>query len=202
MKKIITAALVAVLGAVGNAGAVVVGFDADPAFHFSSGPYQESGFQIANSNNGSSALLFWGTQSFNADPGGNTLSHNFGGTTMTLSRISGGTFSFNSIDLADVYNNGGGGDVLFSFLFADNTSSQATVSVDRLPGLETFEFDLTNLTQVAWTPQTTQGRYLQSDNIRLDEATGQSVPEPGSLGMLALGLFALGAQAGRARRRA
>ena len=76
--------------------------------------YDSGGLRFTNSQGTSGALLVWGSgDSFNADSGGATLSNNYGGTTTTATLIGGGTFDFDSIDLADVYNNGQGGDVLF-----------------------------------------------------------------------------------------
>src|SRR5437867_2383088 len=151
--------LVALL-CVANANATTVNFDSIIGFQFVGPVYSESGFQFSNNTGGTYGLLAWGQgSSYDADPNGNTLNHNYGGSTTTLTKIGNGPFSLNSIDLADVYNNnagnsGVGGDILFSFLFADSSTSSQTVTIDGNPGLQTFSFNLSNLLSVAWTPQT------------------------------------------------
>ncbi|MDD5034097.1 MAG: PEP-CTERM sorting domain-containing protein [Methylococcaceae bacterium] len=184
----------------GNSQATVINFDQVPRTSISYGngnPYQESGFQISNSGGNSSALLFWGNLSYNADPKGNTLSHNYSNSTMTLTRIDGGMFSFNSIDLADVFNAPRGGDVQFNFVFANKTTSQSTVTLPDLAGLHTFTFNLADLSRVSWTPLTTNGPFLQLDNIVVDNSS-TSVPEPATFALFGMGLAGLGF----ARRRA
>lgn len=190
-------ALTASLGLLSAAAqATVINFDSVVGFQTLPSPYNEAGFQFVNSSDSSGAILFWGQGNmYNADPNGNTFSHNYAGTTTTLTRVGGGTFTFNSIDLADVYNDQGsgagqGGNIQFDFLFADASTSSSTVSIDGLPGFQTFDFGLTDLTQVSWTPLTTYGPWLQLDNVRVDE-TGNPVPEPASLSLVALALSAL-----------
>jgi hypothetical protein len=174
-----------------QASEVEIDFDSDPSFHFGIGsPYQQEGFQITNSQDNYNGLLFWGTEPYNADPDGNTLSHNYGGTTMTLTKIGGGLFEFNTIDLADVFNNGSGGDVQFDFLFGNSSTSQTTVTLDNLVGLQRFTFNLLGLSQVSWTPLTTEGQWLQLDHIIVDASVSQ-VPIPAALWLFGSGLLGL-----------
>jgi hypothetical protein len=191
MKGIVAAALLSFASY--NAQAVVMGFNSDPSFHFGNGnPYQESGFQISNSTNNSDGLLFWGNDPFwtsmNADPGGNTLSHNYTGSTMTLSKLDNSLFTFNSIDLADVYNNVFGNrtpiHVVFNFLFDDLSTNQMAVDLDTQPGLQTFTFNQSNLKQVSWTPEQA---WLQLDDIVLDAPA--NVPTPAPVWLIVSGLF-------------
>ena len=107
-----------------------------------------------------------------------------------MTKIGGGAFTFNTIDLADVYNYGSGGDVQFNFTFADSSTSSTVVSLDTLVGLQTFTFNLANVAQVSWTPLSTQGNWIQLDNITVD-AGSNDVPEPTSIALLGLGLAAL-----------
>lgn len=196
-KKFCSAVLFSALFGMSAAQAAVIDFDADPSSHVGNGNlYQEDGFQISNSLNVNDALLFWGNDvgnwwsQHNADPGGNTLSHNYANTTMTLTKVGGGLFDFNSIDLADVYNYGNGGDVQFNFLFGNSSSSQTTVTLDNLVGLQTFTFNLLGLSQVSWTPLTTQGPWLQLDNIVVDASVSQ-VPVPAAVWLFGSGLVGL-----------
>ena len=194
MRKNLLIALIAGLSAASSIHAEVIGFNGDTTYHFGDGsPYMEAGFQISNSGDNFQGLLFWGTQPYNADPLGNTLSHNFSASTMTLSKADGGAFVFNSIDLGDVYNNAAGGNVQFNWTFANGTSGQTLVSLDDKVGLQTFSFNLANLSQVSWTPTTTYGPFLQLDNINV-----AAVPEPETYAMLLAGLGLMG---GIARRR-
>ncbi len=152
------------------------------------------GLHFTNSNGSSGALLVWGTSdvSFNADPGRATLSNNYGGTTTTVTKVGGGTFSLGSIDLADVYNNAFGGDVLFSFTTGTGTTTQV-VSLDNLVGLQTFVFNIGGLTSFSYLPQTTQGPWIQVDNVVFDTFVTGAVPEPESWAMMIAGLGLVGA---------
>ncbi len=192
MKKILGAIALVAGMASGAAQATVITFNSVVGFQTLDTPYEESGFRLTNSSSNPGAYLYWGTKSFNADPNGNTFSHNYDSSTTTLTKIGGGTFTFNSIDLADIYNDGGGGRVQFDFLFADSTTLQTFVTVDNLPGLETFSFNQSNLTQVSWVPLTTVGPYLQLDNVVVD-GRGIQVPEPGTLVLLGGALLGLAA---------
>lgn len=197
MNKQITAMLLACITIfIGNANAANIDFDSDTSSHFGDGnPYQEDGFQISNSLNNTDGLLFWGNtnsgwSSFNADPNGNTLSHNHGSTTMTLTKVGGGLFDFNSIDLGDVYNAASGGNVLFDFVFGNSTTLQSTVSLDNLVGLQTFLFNHLGLSQVSWTPLTTNGQWLQLDNIVIDSSVAP-VPVPAAVWLFGSALTGL-----------
>jgi hypothetical protein len=198
MKKIFcSAVLFSTLFGMNATQAAVIDFDVDLSSHFGNGnPYQEDGFQISNSKNNHDGLVFWGNDignwwsQHNADPGGNTLSHNYGGSTMTLTKIGGGLFDFNSIDLADIYNNGVEEDVQFNFLFGDSSTLQTTVTLDNLVGLQTFTFNQFGLSQVSWTPLTTPGPFLQLDNIVVDASVSQ-VPVPAAVWLFGSGLAGL-----------
>ena len=74
-----------------HAHATVIDFNQVIGFQTLPSPYQEDGFTITNSSTNSSAMLFWGTLSYNADPNGNTYSHNYGSTTSTLTKTGGGS---------------------------------------------------------------------------------------------------------------
>jgi hypothetical protein len=161
-------------------------------------PLTSGGFQFVNSGSTADSLIVWGSSnSFNADPGGATVAVNYSGTTTTVTPVGGGTFDFNSIDLADVYNYGTGGDVLFTFLTSGGTTTQ-TVSLDNIIGLQTFTFNLAGLQSFSFTPVSTDGHWLQFDNLVVNGVT-QAVPEPGTWAMMLLGFGGLGFQMRRAR---
>lgn len=191
--KTLAAALLALTAL--QSHATVIDFNQVVGFQTLPSPYQEDGFTITNSSPYSSAMLFWGTMSYNADPRGNTYSHNYGSTTSTLTRTGGGSFTFNSIDLTDVYNYGSGGSVVFDFLDTNNTLTHSTVNLPTVVGLHTFTFDIANLTSVSWTPVGTQGNWIQVDNIVVDSAQAPTnrVPEPASMALVGLGVAMMGA---------
>ena len=163
-------------------------------------PYSESGFIFSNSYNTTDAIFAWGSiyADFSFDPGGATLSNNYYSTTTTLTKIDGGKFNFVAIDLGDVYNNyynAQGGDILFAFTDALGTTYQ-TVTIDGVPGAQTFSFNRTGLLSVSYLPQTTFSKVIQVDNV----VVSATVPEPASWALLIAGFGLVGSTL-RARRR-
>lgn len=149
------------------------------------------------------ALFTWdATSTYNADPGGRTLNNNFFQSTITLSKVGGGLFDFVSVDLANIYNNQDGqpgGDILFSFFDGLNTTTQ-TVTIDALPGLQTFTFNRTGLVSLSFKAVTTN--EVQTDNFVLSAAgIGGGVPEPATWALMLTG-FGLAGSALRRRRAA
>ena len=156
------------------------------------------GLSFVNTSPRPDSLLVWDINSTNnADQGGATLSNNIVDTTTTVTLTGGGLFDFNSIDLADVFNSGGGGDIRFDFSFDGGGSSSSTVTIDNALGLETFTFNLTGLNSFAYTPLTTQGAWVQVDNIVFNNAIG-AVPEPATWAFMIAGFGFIG---GAMRRR-
>ncbi|MGH6911974.1 MAG: hypothetical protein ACREEG_17450, partial [Phenylobacterium sp.] len=144
MKRLLVAAAMS-LAAV-SAGATTLTFD-----ELADGYYAQTivsqGFQFDDFQANSPIALFtWQASSpYDADPDGRTLNNNFFRSTITLTKVGGGLFDFNSVDLTDIYNNYEGqlgGDVLFSFFDGANTTTQS-VTVDGTPGFQTFTFNRT-----------------------------------------------------------
>ncbi len=185
------------LAAAGPASAVTVTFDGvDRSTESTALTYSESGYDFSNSQGTGDALLFWGSDPSNADPVGNTLSNNYGGTTTTVVRSDAATFTLGSVDFGDVYNSGTGGDVNVFFTTASGTTTQ-TISLDTLVGLQTFTFNQTGLLSFGYLPLTTQGPWIQADNFVFETVAG--VPEPMSWALLTVG-FGLAGTALRRRR--
>lgn len=185
----------------GAAGATTLTFDELPAAYYAQTVVSQ-GFQFDDFQANSSIALFtWDAGSdYNADPGGRTLNNNYFRSTITLTKVGGGVFDFNSVDMTDIYNNFDGqlgGDVLFSFFDGANTTTQ-TVTIDATPGFQTFTFNRTGLVSLTFQAVTTN--EVQADNFVLNAVAGvpAGVPEPAAWALMVGGLGLMG---GALRRR-
>jgi len=133
--------------------------------------------------------------------GGPAAFLNYGGTSGQLTKVGGGTFTANSIDLAHVYNGSFGTQ---SFTFTGNLFGGGAVfetftiaAQSGTPSFQTFNFapTFTNLTSLDLATQ--DPSYYQFTNVKLDAVT--ATPEPASLVLMATGLF--GVAAVRRKRR-
>jgi hypothetical protein len=166
----------------------------------SAGPtYVESGFQLSFTGDPTTAYAYW--CSGNADyPGSPAIFINHPGSTVTLSKVGGGTFSLNSIDMATAYGGGLAGSVLFTGdLFGGGTVT-ATESWNAAAGLPTFQTDVfssawTNLTDVYFSQILP---YSQFDNVVVN---GNVTPEPATMTLLATGLVGIVGAGLRRRKR-
>ena len=160
--------------------------------------YSQDGYTFRNSQNATDAYVnpnhyspTYNASNFNGD-----LAQNYGGSTNTLTNDGGVAFTFSSIGLANWYNNGGGGDVEFTFNHVGGGVDTQTVSlVSGVFGLQNFTFNETNLMSVVFTPTTTQGPFIQFDNVGVDVAS--AVPEPSTWAMMILGFAGIGFMAYR-----
>jgi hypothetical protein len=194
------AAALAIMGAATltsteSAGAAVIDFNelANPGVMFQTyASISSGGFTFTNSFNSDGRFLVWGTEhAFNGDPGGATVSHNYAGTTTTMTKDDGGTFSLLAIDFGDIYNQAAVLTIEIVGTRADMSTVVETITTDTLAGLETFLFDtLTDLISVSWTTIAGPNLNLQFDNVVVDYAV-TAVPEPMTLTLLAGGLGAL-----------
>ena len=201
-KPLYLALLMSLLGGLTAAQAAVIDFNADTSLHSQNGPYQEDGFQLVNKNNTSvfKDFQFWGTHRFNADPGGNTMSINSLFSTTTLTMIGGGLFDFSSIELTSADNSmffQVDGAVVFDFVFGNGQTAQQTVTIDSLPGLQAFLFNLVGLKSVSWTPLRNSFAGLQMDDINVSpsDVVLQPVPLPAAFwlfGSALTGMVGLG----------
>jgi hypothetical protein len=174
----------------GAASALTI--DLAPADASYPGVYSQDGYTFTNSDTGGGSYLNWvagGGPGYNASNGNGDLVHNFAGTSTTITSDANQPFSFNSIGLAGVYNNGTGGSVEFTFNHVGGGVDTSTVLLaGGVLGLQTFNFNESNLTSAVFLPLTTEGPWIQFDNITVNSA----VPEPSTWAMMILGFCGLG----------
>lgn len=155
------------------------------------------GFRFTNSYGQTGGLLVWArSDNVNADPDGATLSHNYGSTTTTVVAEDASLFDLTSIDFADVYNNGTGGTFQMGWTFADDSTGGGVYTLDNLVGLQTFAFNAAGIKNFTILPLTTQGAWIQFDNVVLNGGGG-AVPEPATWAMMIAGFGMVGAMARR-----
>ena len=134
-----------------------------------------------------------GEPGFNANGSVADIFQNFANTTNTITNNSGRPFSFTSIGLADVYNQGTGGNILFTFNPAGGGAPSTTMVTltSGILGLQSFTFNNeNNLSSVVFTPTTTNGPFIQFDNVDVSPIT--TTPLPSTWTMLIVGFIALG----------
>jgi len=157
------------------------------SWEFPTSPYTEDGFQLdavnsnfASAQTGNVGWYAGSTSLFNNSPGGLT----------TLTKIGGGGFDLNSIELSEVSTEYPGSvTVTFTGTKLDNSLVNQSFILDEVFGFQTFAFSASFLgvKQVDWaqSPQ-----YHQFDNVVLN-ADAAAVPEP--LSLLVWGVAILGA---------
>lgn len=186
---------------VGAASAAPI--DLAPSNAFYDGVYSQNGYTFTNTGNSTdSAYGNWvpdGQPQYNASNSNGDLFQNYSGTSTTITNDVSQPFSFSSIGLASVYNNGTGGDVQFTFNHVGGGVDTLTVTLtDGVFGLQTFAFNEANLTSVVFTPVSTDGNWIQFDNVGVDGSVG-AVPEPSTWAMMMLGFAGVGFMAYRRR---
>ena len=159
--------------------------------------YVENGFQLSGDN----LMVLGGTWNAGYSTGSNSMLSNTGNGRITLTKAGGGAFSFNSIDVSELYNqsNLSATNVHFVADLAGGGTADYTVDLDLVFGYQAVDFGGTfnNVTSVSWL-QTAS--YHQFDNLVMGAAT--AVPEPASIALVGLALAAVGAARRRAVKRA
>jgi hypothetical protein len=183
------------LGSTPFANATVITFDPLASTITQQFPeYVESGFQFTGYF---SSFASWGSLDVNY-AGSPALFNNRVDNTTYLTRVDGGSFSLDSIDLSEVYNLGSyeTTEAVFTGQFTGGGTASYTAVLDLVFGFQAFDFgDLfSDVTSVSWV-QTSH--YHQFDNVSVDSAP---VPEPSTLLLLGSGLSGL-AWYGRKRKK-
>ena len=131
-------------------------------------------------------LKNWGTwRDWNADPLGAVLYDNYA-SAVSIAKWVGGNFTLVSFDMADLFNDGTGG--LMPFSYTDGAGLHLTTLIlDNQVGLQKFVFNFIGLTSFSVGGS---GTYFQLDNVVVDEVA--AVPEPATSALLTAGLGAVG----------
>jgi hypothetical protein len=184
MKRFLLATVLAVAGF--NANAAVIDFDQltgsgipDRGTH-----YAEDGFQLDTTG------IFKSIQSddYRYDGSVGFFNDTINGITK-LTKIGGGVFSLDSIDL-DSLNGGYQVTVNFIGTLLNGSTVSTSFRTNAADNLQTFSFDTSfdNVTSVAWAQASP---FHSFDNIVVNAgAPGAQVPEPGTVAMFGLGLMA------------
>lgn len=207
-------AAAAFIALAGNASAAVVTFDT--TFHSANtiaafGPhYDEAGlsFDVQSEGGAPEQIGSFGYQGaslpYDADPIGAAIFVNASSSKITISKLGGGSFFFNSIDLTDA-NNGLANRLSYdlAYSYVDGGGSHSGVfALDNLPGLQTFTVNLIGVqsfTMFTGNTNANLGPGVQLDNVRFDESVTAPAPEPASWALMIVGFGGIGASLRRRR---
>lgn len=201
----IAAAGLAAMGIVAAPAQATV-IDLNPTELFFGPAFSQDGFTVTSSAGAADSYVNWNlysqTHSPNANGDNPTIAQNSFNTFNTLTQDSGAPFSFQSIGLADIFNQGRGYSVDFIFNYFGGGSSTQTVTMEKdLLGLQYFTFDETNLESVVFqavNPPQLLGS-VQFDFLGVNGEMG-AVPEPATWALMIVGFGAVGATMRRRRR--
>ncbi len=206
----------AALALAGDASAAVVTFDTTfrsfSTIAAYGSHYQENGlaFDVFSESNVPEQIGSFGygpaSVAANTDPDGAAIFVNASSAKIILSKVGGGTFTLNTIDLADAYNATVARqsyDLNYSYVDGSNVSHSGVINLDSIPGLQTFSFDLTVLSFTMFTGNTNAntGPGVQLDNVVFDQVNQPPgvVPEPTTWALMIGGLGLAGATLRRRR---
>jgi hypothetical protein len=185
------------------AQAIVI--DLNPTELFFGPAFSQDGFTVTSSQGATNSYVNWNIYSATHSPNANgdnpTVAENYANSFNTLTQDSGAPFSFQSIALADVFNQGKGYAVDFIFNYFGGGSSAQTVTLESgLLGLQYFTFDQTNLESVVFQAVNPPRTFanVQFDFLGVNGVTG-AVPEPATWALMIVGFGAVGATMRRRR---
>lgn len=165
------------------------------------GTFTSGGYRFESSNDAPDAYLVWGRDNAsNIDPGGASITTMWSDTRIKVSRTDGELFALKSIDLADLFNENLGGQLVQLEFFGPEYTlpTWQIVQIPTTPGGHTFTFDRSGLSSFNIIPFNTFFGLVQFDNVVVD---GPSVaPEPGAWALMILGFGAAGSAVRRQRR--
>ena len=179
-------ALIASLGVSLSASAMTIDFTEFATDYISgpvqvqniASPFQSKGFTFATTHQ---QFYVWSkTDTRNADQGGATM---MGHETITMTQTSGAPFSLYSIDMDDSASSPKGTatgntaphPIKFTFYYVGGTTSEKTVYLDAIGGLQTFVFSEYNLLKVEWQHTSSYSGYTigsQFDNVKVNVDCG------------------------------
>ncbi len=208
MKNLMTAVAVGLFAASAAVNATTITFNefasyaSSPETPLGLNPISTQGFTFtAIGASGPGALETWPQDSpYLADQVGHAAVFvGLGGVAVKMTSTTSALFNFDSIQLADLYNNQKAGynegpqTVRFTFdFFGGGTSTEDRV-LDTQPGLQTFVFNKTGLQSASWVTTSidaTTGYKVLS--AQFDNVNVTAVPEPAVYPMLVAGLVLLG----------
>lgn len=191
-------------------GATVIDFNSAPGTSsggFSIGPtYTEDGYQLSVAPGDGLFSMQDGAQNNRFSRNGTTTAFTTsGGAGFQLSRVGGAAFNLQSIDVAELFNNG---DFAFSLVgrtvsFVGNLSGGGSVfssfdldlisdGIGGAADFETVSFSAVWSNLVSVDVSAVNGSYLDVDNITVSEAAPVTVTEPGMLALFGFGLAGIG----------
>lgn len=122
--------------------------------------------------------------------GTNTLIPNYFGSTTTVTAANGNPFTLNTIDISDTLNEGD--PVAITFHFSDGSTQ--LVTTDLSPGMQTFTFNVANITSFDFTAAGDPNGFntAQYDNFVYTQGGAPGVPEPATWALMIGGLGLVG----------
>lgn len=206
------AALAAGMALSTAASAAVVDFDTLRSSNYVSLGYGTTyaedglGFRAYGTDGRDEHMAIWGYDThpgYQADVDGASPWVNSINAFLRISKVGGGTFTLNSLDLADYLNlkaplsNYG-----MAYTYVDAGGSHSGVfNLDQKAGLQTFTVNLADITYMDLFTGTSGDSGVQIDNVRFNESLSVGgVPEPATWAIMLVGFGGLGATLRQRRR--